>query len=92
VQEIAFPIASALAYARERGVVHRDLTPGNVLIESATGRVVVSDFGLARLARSSTSVTTRGMLLGTPEYWSPEQSPGRDSESATDTAWSRCLA
>ena len=74
--EIALPIASALAYAHARGIVHRDLTPGNVLIESATGRVVVSDFGLARLARSSTSVTTQGMLLGTPEYWSPEQARG----------------
>ena len=66
-------------------------TPGNVLIESASGRVVVSDFGLARIARSSTSVTTQGMLLGTPEYWSPEQARGADSETATDMYALGCL-
>ena len=91
VSELARPIASALAYAHARGIVHRDLTPGNILIESATGRVVVSDFGLARIARSSTSVTTRGMLLGTPEYWSPEQARGLESETATDMYALGCL-
>jgi eukaryotic-like serine/threonine-protein kinase len=88
---VARPVASALSYARAQGVVHRDLTPGNVLVERATGRVVVSDFGLARIARSSTSVTTQGMLLGTPEYWSPEQARGADSEGATDIYALGCL-
>ena len=62
-----------------------------MLIEAPGGRVVVTDFGLARLARSSTSVTTRGMLLGTPEYWSPEQARGADSETATDLYALGCI-
>lgn len=91
ISEIAEPIASALVHAHAAGVVHRDLTPGNVLIESPTGRVVVSDFGLARITRSATSVRTRGMLLGTPEYWSPEQARGLDSQTATDMYALGCL-
>ena len=91
VVEIAVPVATALSYAHARGIVHRDLTPGNVLIEATTGRVVVSDFGLARIARSATSVTTQGMLLGTPEYWSPEQARGGDSGPASDMYALGCL-
>lgn len=89
--EVAVPVATALAYAHERGIVHRDLTPGNILVEKSTGRIVVSDFGLARLAQSSSSVTTQGMLLGTPEYWSPEQARGRDSGTASDMYAFGCL-
>ena len=60
------PVAQALAYAHGRGVVHRDLTPSNILIERGAGRVVTTDFGLARIARSTGSLTATGVLLGTP--------------------------
>jgi serine/threonine-protein kinase len=69
-------IASALAYAHERGVIHRDLKPENILLPS--GQPVVADFGIA-LAVSNAGgarVTQTGLSLGTPQYMSPEQASG----------------
>ena len=87
----AEPVAKALAYAHAKGVVHRDLTPANILVEHETGRVVTTDFGLARVARSGGSLTTVGMLVGTPEYWSPEQALGRETGTATDLYALGCI-
>jgi beta-lactam-binding protein with PASTA domain/predicted Ser/Thr protein kinase len=87
----ARPVCSALAYAHAKGVVHRDLTPANILIERETGRVVTTDFGLARIARSGGSLTTVGTLVGTPEYWSPEQALGRESGSSSDMYALGCI-
>jgi eukaryotic-like serine/threonine-protein kinase len=85
------PVAEALSYAHARGIVHRDLTAANVLVESASSRVVVSDFGLARLLRTSPGTPGSTLIAGTPEYWSPEQAAGRTPDAATDVYALGCL-
>jgi serine/threonine-protein kinase len=87
----ALPVCEGLAYAHAKGVVHRDLTPANILIEAETGRVVTTDFGLARIARSAGSLTTIGFLAGTPEYWSPELALGRETGRPADMYALGCI-
>lgn len=70
-------IAEGLVAAHAAGVVHRDLKPRNVLIDAATRRVVVTDFGLARFTdETETKLTLDGVVLGTPAYMPPEQVDG----------------
>ncbi|HEX6904433.1 MAG TPA: tetratricopeptide repeat protein [Thermoanaerobaculia bacterium] len=79
---IARQIAAALAAAHEAGVVHRDLKPGNVLIEDS-GRAAIGDFGVARSLAGS-GLTLPGMVVGTLDYLSPEQARGEEVDGRTD--------
>ncbi len=79
--------ARALAFAHERGVVHRDIKPDNILINREDGRVMVTDFGIARAITDGADarLTATGMAIGTPAYMSPEQSMGeREVDGRSD--------
>ncbi|MBW8772494.1 MAG: protein kinase [Gemmatimonadetes bacterium] len=82
VQVILGQVAAGLAHAHRRGVVHRDIKPGNIMVDD-DGGVVVTDFGIAKAAESD-GLTATGSTIGTPAYMSPEQCSGQVLTTAAD--------
>ncbi|HEY4371011.1 MAG TPA: serine/threonine-protein kinase [Burkholderiales bacterium] len=80
--DIAAQVAEGIAYAHERGVVHRDIKPGNVMV-SRNDQAKIMDFGIARVKTSDVKTRT-GMMLGSPKYMSPEQIIGRAIDPRAD--------
>jgi tetratricopeptide (TPR) repeat protein len=74
-------ICEGLAFAHQRGVIHRDIKPGNIFV-LGNGQVKILDFGIARLA--SSDLTRTGLLMGTPNYMSPEQARGQRTDARSD--------
>jgi serine/threonine-protein kinase len=80
--DVAQQVAEGLGYAHERGIVHRDIKPGNIMLQPR-GQAKIMDFGLARM-RVADHKTSTGMVLGTPKYMSPEQVAGQPVDQRSD--------
>ncbi len=84
--DIIRQVLAGLSHAHELGIVHRDIKPANIMLSEKAGvgmQVRILDFGLARLSETSTKLTT-GIVVGTPNYMSPEQCKGGDIDGRTD--------
>ena len=83
-REILWQACQGLGHAHQRGVIHRDVKPSNIMVEEGEGRVIITDFGISKAVQSDTRYTSTGQMLGTPCYLSPEQAQGHELDARSD--------
>ena len=84
IADLGVQVAETLDYAHQRGIIHRDVKPSNILIK-ASGQIIITDFGIAHIEDPSASLQTQdGEILGTPSYMSPEQVKGQPVDGRSD--------
>lgn len=89
IKQIVGDIAAALDYAHERGMIHRDVKPANIIFDE-NNHAILTDFGIARLAQTS-NLTADGTIVGTPAYMSPEQATGQPTDHRSDIYALGCI-
>ncbi|HUL48657.1 MAG TPA: protein kinase [Gemmatimonadales bacterium] len=83
IQRVLWEAACALGHAHQRGVVHRDVKPANIMFDH-DGRVMLTDFGISKALQAATGFTATGMIIGTPHYMAPEQAKGTPVDGRAD--------
>src|SRR3989441_858564 len=83
IQRVLWEAACALGHAHQRGVVHRDVKPANIMFDHH-GRVMLTDFGISKALQAATGFTATGMIIGTPHYMAPEQAKGAPVDGRAD--------
>lgn len=83
-EQVLADVAAGLAYAHERGVIHRDVKPENVFLDERTGRALLADFGIARADPGGSGLTLAGVAIGTPAYMAPERIDGSAEDPRSD--------
>lgn len=83
IQRILWEAACALGHAHQRGVVHRDVKPANIMFDH-DGRAMLTDFGISKALQGATGFTATGMIIGTPHYMAPEQAKGAPVDGRAD--------
>jgi serine/threonine-protein kinase len=83
IQRVMWEAACALGHAHQRGIVHRDVKPANIMFDH-DGKVMLTDFGISKALQAASGFTGTGMIIGTPHYMAPEQAKGQTVDGRAD--------